>query len=160
MKKLSQFLEVHISEMLVVIYLKFGMWGTNVGGHLHIKNRPVLYKHHKFTFSRKSHYCSSCQCTHWCGAPASCAARHTTVCLDPCASDDRVSHMNHQYGQSSDLALRVILSGNHTSTLVLIAWPNKTTQWQYAYLILEQWSSYKYITAFFANIFLCRPIKQ
>jgi len=29
MKKLSQFLKVYISEMPGVIYLKFGMWGTD-----------------------------------------------------------------------------------------------------------------------------------
>jgi len=34
-KKLSQFLKVHISEMPGTIYLKFGMWGTDGGGHLH-----------------------------------------------------------------------------------------------------------------------------
>jgi len=40
-KQLSQFLEVHISETPGAIYLKFGIWGTDVGGHLHSKNRPV-----------------------------------------------------------------------------------------------------------------------
>jgi len=43
-KKLSQFMEVHILEMPGAIYLKFRMWGTDVGGHLHSKNCPVLYK--------------------------------------------------------------------------------------------------------------------
>jgi len=45
-KKLSQYLEVHISEMPGTIYLKFGMWGTDIGGHLHSKNCLVSYKHH------------------------------------------------------------------------------------------------------------------
>jgi len=40
-KKLSQFLEVHISETPGAIYLKFGLCGTDFGGHLHSKNRPV-----------------------------------------------------------------------------------------------------------------------
>ena len=59
-KKLSQFLEVHISEMPGAIQLKFEMWGTDSGGHLHSKNRPVSYQHHGVTNTRKSHYCSSC----------------------------------------------------------------------------------------------------
>jgi len=59
-KKLSQFLEVHISETPGTIYLKFRIWGTEVGGHLHSKNRPVSYKQHEVTYTRKSHYCSSC----------------------------------------------------------------------------------------------------
>ena len=37
MKKLSQFLKVHISEMPGTIYLKFRMWGTDGTGHLHSK---------------------------------------------------------------------------------------------------------------------------
>jgi len=41
MKKLSQFLEVHISETPGMIYLNFEIWGTEVGGHLHSKNCPV-----------------------------------------------------------------------------------------------------------------------
>jgi len=48
-KKLSQFLEVHISETTGVIYLKFGIWGTDVRGHLHSKNRQVSYKQHEVT---------------------------------------------------------------------------------------------------------------
>jgi len=59
-KKLSQFLKVHISEMLGAIYLKFEMRGTDIGGHLHSKNHPVSYKQHEVTYTRKSHYCSSC----------------------------------------------------------------------------------------------------
>ena len=42
MKELSQFLKVHISEIPGAIKLKFGMWGTDGGGNLHSKNRPVL----------------------------------------------------------------------------------------------------------------------
>ena len=60
MKKLSQFLEVHISETSGAIYLKFGIWGTDVGGHVHSKNRLVSYKQHEGMYTRKSHYCSSC----------------------------------------------------------------------------------------------------
>ena len=59
-KKLGQFLEVHISEIPGVIYLKFGTWGTDVGAHLHSKYGPVSYKQHKVTYVQKSHYCSSC----------------------------------------------------------------------------------------------------
>jgi len=60
MKKLSQFLEIHISETPGAIYLKFGIWGTDVRGHLPSKNCPVSYKQHDGTYMRKSHYCSSC----------------------------------------------------------------------------------------------------
>jgi len=74
-------LEVHISETPGAI-LKFGMWGIGVGGHLHSKSCLVLYKQHEVMYTWKSHYCFSCQYTHWCGAPASWAARHTTMCLD------------------------------------------------------------------------------
>ena len=38
MKKLSQFLKSHISGMLNVILLKYGMWSTGIGGHVHSKN--------------------------------------------------------------------------------------------------------------------------
>ena len=40
-KKLSQYLEVHISKTPGTIYLKFEMWGTDGGGCLHSKSRPV-----------------------------------------------------------------------------------------------------------------------
>jgi len=40
-KKLSQFLEVHISEMPGTILLKFGMWGTDGGGHHHSKYQEM-----------------------------------------------------------------------------------------------------------------------
>ena len=82
MKNLSQLLKVHILEMPGAIYLKFGMWGTDGGGHLHSTNCLVSYKQHKVTYKRKFRYCPSCQYTHGCGTPASQTARHTTVCLD------------------------------------------------------------------------------
>ena len=40
-KKLSHFLKSHISGILEVILLKFGLWGIDVGGRLHSKNRSV-----------------------------------------------------------------------------------------------------------------------
>ena len=82
MKKLSQFLKSHISGTREAISLKFGMWSAAVGGHVHSKNRLVLSRKHKATEVRKLHFLSSCQYTHGCYAPASWAARHTTVCLD------------------------------------------------------------------------------
>ena len=42
MKKLSQFLKSHISGTLEAISLKFGMWSSEVGGHVHSKDRLVL----------------------------------------------------------------------------------------------------------------------
>ena len=55
----------------------------NVGyWHLHSKNHLVSYKQHKLMCTWKLHYCSSFQYTHGCGALASLAARHTTVCFD------------------------------------------------------------------------------
>ena len=82
MKKLGQFLEVHILETLCMIYFKFAMWGTDGGGHLHSKNGDVSCKQHEVTYTQKSHYCFFCQHTHGCCVLASWAARHTTVCLD------------------------------------------------------------------------------
>ena len=35
---ISQFLKLHISGMFEVISLKFGMWTTDGGGHVHSKN--------------------------------------------------------------------------------------------------------------------------
>ena len=81
MKKLSQFLKSHISGMPEVISLKFGMWSTEVGGHVHSKNRLVSSRQHRATEMRKLRFRSSCQYTHGCCAPASWAARHTTVSL-------------------------------------------------------------------------------
>ena len=81
-KKLSQFLKSHISGMRKAISLKFGMWSAAVGGHVHSKNRRVSSRKHRATEVRKLRFLSSCQYTHGCYAPASWAARHTTVCLD------------------------------------------------------------------------------
>ena len=82
-KKLSQFLKSHISGTSEVILFTFGMWGTEVGGCVHSKNCPVLSRHYRATEVQILHFRSSCQYTHGCSAPASWAARHTTVCLDP-----------------------------------------------------------------------------
>ena len=81
-KKLSQFLKSHISGTREAISLKFGMWSTAVGGHVHSKNRLISSRKHRATEVRKLRFLSSCQYTHGCYAPASRAARHTTVCLD------------------------------------------------------------------------------
>ena len=79
-KKLSQFLKSHISGTLEAISLKFGMLIAAVGGHVHSKNRFVSSRKHRATEVRKLRFLSSCQYTHGCYAPASWAARHTTVC--------------------------------------------------------------------------------
>ena len=81
-KKLSQFLKSHISGTREAISLKFGMWSAAVGGNVHSKNRLVSSRKHRATEVRKLRFLSSCQYTHGCYAPASWAARHTTVCLD------------------------------------------------------------------------------
>ena len=81
-KKLSQFLKSHISGTLRAILRKFGMWSTEVGGHVHSKNRLVSSRQHRAAEVRISRFLSSCQYTLGCCAPASWAARHTTVCLD------------------------------------------------------------------------------
>ena len=81
-KKLSQFLKSHISGTPEAISLKLGMWSTEVGGSVHSKNRLVSSRQHRAAEVRKLRFLSSCQCTHGCCAPASWAARHTTVCLD------------------------------------------------------------------------------
>ena len=81
-KKLSQFLKSHISGTREAILLKFGMWSAAVGGNVHSKNRLVSSRKHRVTEVRKLRFLSSCQYTHGCYAPASWAARHTTVCLD------------------------------------------------------------------------------
>ena len=81
-KKLSQFLKLHISGTLEAISLKFGMWSAEVGGHVHSKIHLVSSRKHRTTEVRKLHFLSSCQYTHGCCAPASWAARRTTVCLD------------------------------------------------------------------------------
>ena len=81
MKKLSQFLKSHISGTLEAISLKFGMWSTEVGGSVHSKSCRSS-RQHRATELQKLHFLSSCQYTHGCCAPASWAARHTTLCLD------------------------------------------------------------------------------
>ena len=81
-KKLSQFLKSHIAGTREAISLKFGMWSAVVGGHVHSKNRLVSSRDHRATEVQKLCFLSSCQYTHGCYAPASWAARHTTVCLD------------------------------------------------------------------------------
>ena len=58
------------------------MWSAEVGGSVHSKNRLVSSRKHRATEVRKLRFLSSCQYTHGCCAPASWAARHTTVCLD------------------------------------------------------------------------------
>ena len=81
-KKLSQFLKSNISGTLEAISLKFGMWSTEGGESVHSKNGLVSSRQHRATEVRKLRFLSSCQYTHGCYAPASLAARHTTVCLD------------------------------------------------------------------------------
>ena len=81
-KKRSQFVKSHISGTREAISLKFGMWSAAVGGHVHSKNRLISSRKHRATEVRKLRFLSSCQYTHGCYAPASWAARHTTVCLD------------------------------------------------------------------------------
>ena len=75
-------MKLHISGTHEEILLKFGMWNTEVGGSVHSKNRLVASRQHRATEVRKLRFLSSCQYTHRCCAPASWAARHTTVCLD------------------------------------------------------------------------------
>ena len=87
-KKLSQFLKSHISGTLEAISLKFGMWSAEGGGNVHSKNRLVSSRQHRAMEMRKLRFLPSCQYTHGCCAPASWAARHTTVCLDQmCVKD-------------------------------------------------------------------------
>ena len=70
------------SGTLEGILLKFGVWYTEVGGRVHRKNCLVSLRQHRATEVQKSSFLSSCQYTNGCCAPASWAARHTTVCLD------------------------------------------------------------------------------
>ena len=58
------------------------MCSTEGGGSVHSKNRLVSSRQHRAMEVRKLRFLSSCQYTHGCYAPASWAARHTTVCLD------------------------------------------------------------------------------
>ena len=52
-KKLSQFVNSHISGTLEAISLIFGMWSAEVGGHVHSKNRLVSSRQHRATEVRK-----------------------------------------------------------------------------------------------------------
>ena len=81
-KKLSQFLKLHISGTLEAISLKFGMWSAEGGGSVYSKHHLVSSRQHRATEVRKLHFLSSCQYTYGCCAPASWAARHTTICLE------------------------------------------------------------------------------
>ena len=72
----------HILGTRKAISLKFGMRSAEVGGHVHSKTRLVSSRKHRATEVQKLRFLSSCQYTHGCYAPASWAARHTTVCLD------------------------------------------------------------------------------
>ena len=81
-KELSQCLKSNISGTPEAISLKFGIWGTELGERVHSKNCLVSSRQHRVTEVRKLHFRSSCQYTQGCCAPASWAARHTTVCLD------------------------------------------------------------------------------
>ena len=92
-KKLSQFLKSHISGTLEAISLKFGMWSAEGGGNVHSKTRLVSSRKHRATEVRKLRFLPSCQYTHGCCAPASWAARHTTVCLDKLSLTDLVGHL-------------------------------------------------------------------
>ena len=96
-KKLSQFLKSHISGTREAISLKFGMWSAEVGGHVHSKNRHVSSRKYRATQVRKLRFLSSCQYTHRCYAPASWAARHTTVCLNNLSDYSRMfpNSFNH-----------------------------------------------------------------
>ena len=49
MKKLSQFLKLHISGTPEAILLKFCVWSTEVEGRVHSKNRFVSSKQHRAT---------------------------------------------------------------------------------------------------------------
>ena len=62
-KKLSQFLESHISGTLEAIPLKFGMWSAEGGGSVHSKNHLVSSRQHRATEVRKLRFLSSCQYT-------------------------------------------------------------------------------------------------
>ena len=58
------------------------MWSAEGGGSVHGKNGLVSSRQHRATEVQKLRFLSSCQYTHGCYAPASWAARHTTMCLD------------------------------------------------------------------------------
>ena len=46
-KKLCKFVKSHISGTLEVISLKFGLWSTEVEGHVHSKTRLVSLMQHR-----------------------------------------------------------------------------------------------------------------
>ena len=56
MKKLSQFVKLHISRTLEAISLKFGLWSAEVGGSIHSNNRLVSSRQHRTTEVRKLHF--------------------------------------------------------------------------------------------------------
>ena len=84
-KKLSHFLKSHISGTLEAISLQFGMWSTEVGGSVHSKNRLVLSRQHRATEVQKCVFVLPVNILTGV-APASWAARHTTMCLDTSCS--------------------------------------------------------------------------
>jgi len=49
-KKLSQTLTAYNSQMRRKILLKFGMWGTEGGGHLHYENNLSSLREHGATY--------------------------------------------------------------------------------------------------------------
>ena len=63
-KETKLIFEVVYLGMVEVISLKFGVGNTDVGGHVHSKHHLVLYRQHRTTDVRKSHFLSSCQYTH------------------------------------------------------------------------------------------------
>ena len=50
--------------MLRAILLKLGLWGTDVGGHLHSKNHSVSKRKHRVTNAQKLCFFVFCQYTH------------------------------------------------------------------------------------------------
>ena len=117
-KKLSQFLKLDISGTPEAISLKFGMWGTEVGGHVLSKNRLVSSRQHRATEVRKLRFCSSCQYTHGCCVPASWAARHTGLLLPV---NPRIPHLKwcrvpQLYQLSSESEVSIMLRCQLCST--------------------------------------------
>ena len=105
-KETKLILKSHISGPLDAISLKFGMWSTEVGGHVHSKNCLVSSRKHRATWVQKLHFCSFCQYTDRCCAPASWTAQHTTVCLDIGAvSIKTINHLQVDVNRSVILLL-------------------------------------------------------
>jgi len=77
----KQFLEAYILETPGVIWLKFRMWGTDSGGHLHSKNHLVSCKQHEVTYTQRLHYCFSCQYTHSSVAHQLLGPHNTLLCV-------------------------------------------------------------------------------